>query len=214
MMKVLAGTALAGFGSIAYTYLGASFLGDCIDYVEWKSGVRCDGFTSAIYGVLLMLSAGIAQGVFNFGLGVSGYVQPVPTGEIIDGVIQYENQTASAVTWINFAYQGGFIIIGFVLLLIFLAFNLERELPKAEEELQERKRAEYAARGMVYVSPQELEQREIEKQRREMEEIRIRELKEKCAKKGLDFEKENQKILDKRAAKERKKEKKKTKKNV
>ena len=51
----------------------------------------------------------------------------------------------------------------------------------------------------------ELERREIAEQERVAEEIRIQELKEKCAKKGLDFDKENQKVLDKRAAKAAKK---------
>ena len=38
------------------------------------------------------------------------------------------------------------------------------------------------------------------------EEIRVRELKEKCEKKGLDFEAENQKVLAKRAEKKAKAE--------
>ena len=32
--------------------------------------------------------------------------------------------------------------------------------------------------------------------------VRIKELREKCAKQGLDFQKENQRVLDKRAAKQ------------
>lgn len=39
----------------------------------------------------------------------------------------------------------------------------------------------------------------------EAEEIRIKELKETCAKKGLDFDTENQKYLDKKAKKDAKK---------
>jgi GPH family glycoside/pentoside/hexuronide:cation symporter len=46
----------------------------------------------------------------------------------------------------------------------------------------------------------------------EAEEIRIKELKEKCAKQGLDFDTENQKYLAKVAAKKAKKEAKKAKK--
>ena len=51
------------------------------------------------------------------------------------------------------------------------------------------------------------------KQQTEAEENRIRELKEKCAAKGLDFDTENQKYLDKMAAKKAKKEARKAKKN-
>lgn len=84
-------------------------------------------------------------------------------------------------------------------------FDLEKYLPQVSRELQERKVAEYAAMGIEYIPADEQERREIQEQERIAEENRIKELKEKCAKKGLDFEKENQKVLDKRAAAEAKK---------
>lgn len=70
---------------------------------------------------------------------------------------------------------------------------------------------------LANIPAEEQERREIAKQ--EAEEIRIQELKERCAKKNLDFNTENQKVLDKRAAAEAKKivkkgKKKKTKKTI
>ena len=64
-----------------------------------------------------------------------------------------------------------------------------------------------------YIPADVLQKREIEEQEREAEEIRIKELKEKCQKKGLNFEVENKKILGKREAKRVKAEKKAAKKN-
>ena len=61
--------------------------------------------------------------------------------------------------------------------------------------------AECAAQGIEYIPADELERREREEADRMTEEIRIKELKDKCARQGLDFDKENQKVLDKRAAK-------------
>ena len=55
---------------------------------------------------------------------------------------------------------------------------------------------------------EELERLEREEAIRLTEENRIKDLKEKCAKKGLDFEKENAKYLAKVAKKEAKKNKK------
>ena len=52
---------------------------------------------------------------------------------------------------------------------------------------------------------------EIAKQQAEAEENRIKELKEYCQKKGLDFDTENQKYLDKKARKDAKKAAKKAK---
>lgn len=204
-MKVYAGSALAGFGNVAFSYLLSTFLGDVIDHVEWKTGVRCDGFTSAVYGAVFTIAAGLGQAIFNIGLGMSRYAQPELIGVSADGINLYADQLPSAISWLNMSYQGGYIILGVIMFVIFLFFfKLEDDLPTAEKELQDRKVAEYAAKGLVYVTPAELEAREIEAQEKEAEEIRIRELKEKCLKKGLSFEAENKKVLDARAAKEAK----------
>ena len=84
---------------------------------------------------------------------------------------------------------------------------------KVQEELTERKKAECAAKGIPYVSPLEQQKAEIAKQQIEAEENRIKELKEKCEKKGLDFETENRKYLEEKAKKDAKKAAKKAKKN-
>ena len=78
-------------------------------------------------------------------------------------------------------------------------------MPKVTKELIERKKAECAAKGIEYISPEEQQRAEIAKQQAEAEEIRIKELKEKCAKNGLNFDEENRKYLEKKAAKAAKK---------
>lgn len=54
------------------------------------------------------------------------------------------------------------------------------------------------------MDPEEQERRELAAAAAELEESRIAALKEKCAKKGLDFDTENQKYLNKRMKKEKK----------
>ena len=60
------------------------------------------------------------------------------------------------------------------------------------------------ARGEEWVEPEELERREREALAREAEENRLQDLRELCAKKGLDFETENAKYLAKQEEKQRK----------
>lgn len=91
-------------------------------------------------------------------------------------------------------------------------FDIDKVMPEVTKTLIDRKRAECEAKGIPYVSPEEQQRAEIEKQQIEAEEIRIRELKETCAKKGLDFDTENQKYLDKKAKRDAKKAAKKAKK--
>ncbi len=207
---IYAGTALAAIGNISFSYMLMTFMGDVIDQVEWKTGIRSDGLTGGFVSAMMMFAVGIAQGLFNLGLGLTGYAQPTQTGSFINEagkeIALYADQTAAATGWINFAYQGSFIIVGAVVFFMFcFVFKIENDMPRISRELQERKVAECAKLGIEYIPADELERREIAKQEAEAEEIRIKELKEKCAKKGLDFRTENQKVLDKRAAAEAKK---------
>lgn len=61
------------------------------------------------------------------------------------------------------------------------------------------------ARGEVWVEPEELERREREEAEKEAEENRVRDLRERCEKRSLDFNIENDKYLAKKAEKERRK---------
>lgn len=206
---IYAGTALAAIGNISFSYMIMSFIGDIIDQVEWKTGVRTDGITGGLVSAVMMFAVGIAQGLFNLGLMATGYRQPQMIGSSPEGIALFADQSAAAVNWINFAYQGSYIIIGVIVFFIFcFVFRIEKDLPQCTRELQERKVAECAELGIEYIPFHELQRREIEEQERQAEEIRIKELKEKCRKKGLDFEVENRKVLDKRAAKAAKAEKK------
>lgn len=199
---IYAGTALAAIGNISFSYMIMTYLGDLVDQVEWKTGVRCDGLSGGLVSAMMMFAVGIAQGLFNLGLMVTGYAQPQQIGTSADGIALYAGQADAAIGWINFSYQGTFIIVGFLVFFMFcFVFKIEYDMPKISKELQERRIAECAAQGIEYIPADELERREREEADRMAEEIRIKELKEKCTKQGLDFEKENQKVLDKRAAK-------------
>lgn len=199
---IYAGTALAAIGNISFSYMIMTYMGDVIDQVEWKTGVRSDGFTGGLVSAMMMFAVGIAQGLFNLGLMLTGYVQPQQIGASPERIALYADQAESAVNWINFAYQGSFIVVGIIVFFMFcFVFKIEYDMPLISMELQQRKVEECAKLGIAYIPADELERREREEAERMAEEIRIKELKAYCEKKGLDFEKENQKILDKRAAK-------------
>lgn len=199
---IYAGTALAAIGNISFSYMIMTFMGDVVDQVEWRTGVRADGLTGGLVSAMMMIAVGIAQGLFNLGLMAAGYAKPEQIGTSAEGFALYADQTAAAVNWINFAYQGSFIIVGAVVFFMFcFVFKIENDMPMISKELQERRVAECAKLGIEYIPADELERREREEADRMTEENRIAELREYCAKKGLDFDAENQKVLDKRAAK-------------
>ena len=214
---IYGGTAIYSIGAMALIYSMLTFVGDAIDHVEYSRGVRVEGLTAAVVGFAEMLSKGIGQALFNLGLVVTKYVQPEVVGSFInndgDQILLYADQTQAATNWINFSYQGANMLTGVLFFILFaFFFKIERDMPTVQRSLEEKKRKECEAQGIEYIPQSVLEKQERALQAQEAEENRIKELKEKCAKKGLDFEAENQKVLAKRAAKEAKKAAKKAKK--
>lgn len=183
-MMIYAGSALAAFGNIAFNYTVITYLGDVIDHVEWKTGKRVEGISGGITGAVTCLAVGLAQGIFNLGLMITKYEVPQVIGEV-DGIMKYADQPAAASGWINFAYQGTYIIMGLMYFLVFLRlFNLDKHLPSIQHDIEERKIAECKAAGIDYVPAAEQQRLEIEKQQREAEENRIRELKNAASARG------------------------------
>ena len=84
--------------------------------------------------------------------------------------------------------------------------DIEKKLPQINADLRQRQIDAAAARGEEWIAPEELERREQEQAERQHEEDRIRDLQERCAKKGLNFEEENQNYLARQARKAKKKD--------
>ena len=143
-------------------------------------------------------------------LAETDYVSALPIASGADqGLISVVFQQNEAVNnWILAAYYGSYAIFALIVLIVCLVFTLDKKIPQIRADLEERKRQAAEARGEVYVSPEEQDRIEMEKAIKELEENRIADLKAKCAKKGLDFDTENRKYLEKVAKKGDKKAKK------
>lgn len=205
-VPIYMGTAFSGVGSMAFVYTMMSFTGDAIDHVEYSQNVRVEGITAAFVGFMHSLANGLGLGIFNLGLMIFRYSTPEKIGISKEGVELFADQTSGAVQWINFSYQGAICLTALMFVILFATvFDIDKRMPVVTEALTSRKRAECEALGIRYVSPQEQQKAEIAKQQAEAEEIRIRELHEKCNKRGLDFDSENQKYLVKKAKKSAKK---------
>lgn len=207
---IYGGTAIYSIGSMAIIYSLFTFIGDCIDHVEYSRGIRVEGFTAAIVGFAEMFSKGIGQALFNLGLSATNYTTPEVVGSFINKkgneILLYADQTRGATNWINFSYQGSNMITGILFFVLFVFFfKIEKHMPAVQAALENKKRRECEAKGIDYIPQSELEKRERAKQAQEAEENRIQELKAYCQKTGKNFDAENQKVLDKRAAKAAKK---------
>lgn len=211
---VLVGMMIKSIGCLP-TYAMAAFLAEAMDHIEWEKGYRVDGFTASVNTIIVTIAAGIGQSIILGGLNASGYISPASIGATAETVI---NQPAGAQSFMTWMYVGVPMIGHLVIALIFSLYDLEDKIPQIAQDITARHKAEAEARGEVYVTAEEKEALEAAEQEKKAEEIRIRELKEKCARKGLNFEVEEAKYQAqlaekkakedaKRAAKEAKKKK-------
>lgn len=194
MPAMLAGSFIYAIGWLP-SYVLTALMADALDYVECDKGIRCDGLTASIYTIIITISVGIGQGLFNLGLKATGYEAP---RLISEGV--YNVQNAAAQSFITFAYIGVPTILLVLMAVIMVFFKVEDKLPMVHKALTVKRKAEAEARGEVYYSVEEKAAMEQAENDRIAEENRVKELKAKCAKKGLDFDTEEAKYQEKLAA--------------
>ena len=222
---------IKAFGMLP-TYLFAAMMAETMDHIEWKNGYRCDGFTATINSVTMTIMTGLSTTIFNSGLKIgtaNGYVEPF-TGtnltEIFSKLTQrglsaqlpMESYTANSAgsftvgvmqsapiqNWIVICTFLIPAIVFFFIALTMVFFKVEDDVPQMSHDISERHRAEAEAKGEVYYSPEEKAAMEQEENDRIAEETRILELREKCAKKGLNFDEEEAKYQAKLAEKKAK----------
>ncbi|MCI9338923.1 MAG: hypothetical protein HFH93_15610 [Lachnospiraceae bacterium] len=187
----------AGFlkqvGYIPAAYMLGALTVSCFDSVEHSSGYRLEGLlavgiVSTLQNVLYAPVAGLYEKILTlvgFDANSTGF------------------QPAAALTVLGIAFYGIEFVCAGVNVCVLPFIDLEKRLPQINADLLERKRQAVLARGEIWVDPEELERRERQEAQREAEENRVRDLREKCEKKGLDFDTENEKYLAKKAQKER-----------
>lgn len=192
-----AGGLIFSFGCVAMSNMNGVIGHQAADMVEYKAGYRIEGTLAAsIIGGISAALLSPFSAIYETGLSYFGY----------DAFATAQN--ASVNNWIIFAYYGGYAIQAVSLILIMIFFDAEKKLPAIQAELKERRKAATITRGEEWVDPDEQERLAWEQSIKEAEENEIRDLKERCAKKGLDFDKEYakyQKKAEKKKAKAQKK---------
>lgn len=190
MIVVLIGQFIKNMGGVPISYIFLSLLADILDTIEYKRGLRVDGLSGSVYAVLATVCFGISSGVFNWVLAKTGYAAPV---EVSAGVYNVQNELCQrAITW---CFVGVEAVAGTILAVMVACITVEKGLGKVTAGLMERKRAQAEAAGIEWIDPVEAAKREEEEAKVAAEEERIRKLREKCQRKGLDFERENARYL-------------------
>ncbi len=190
MLGALAGLLIRCVGTLPNLVL-MSMVADAMDHVEWKSGLRCDGFMASVYTLINTLVGGFAVSIFNIGISAFGYKAPIDTST---GAAQVVQNAAMQNYFVFMAFGLPVILFAIVAILMFF-YRLDKKLPGIQKDIADRHIAEAEEKGLTYVDPEEVARLEQEEFDRIAEENRIKELKEKCEKKGLNFEEENAEYL-------------------
>lgn len=183
------------FGMLPHAYIFATLMCYAFDHIEYQSKVRLEGLlgVSIIVAIQNLIYAPFAGGYESAILRL-GFVDA-------EGVMAADNVKR----FMTLAFYVTDIILALISVILLSFVDVEKKLPEVNEELLRRKKEAVLARGEEWIEPEEQERLENEKLKILHEENRIKDLKIKCEKKGLDFETENQKYLDKVAAKDAKK---------
>ena len=201
---VLVGQFIKNIGGLPCAYVFMALFADALDNLEWKNGFRCDGIAMSAYSVIITAAAGLVTGIFNGGLWAADYIAP-ETVEVMpaltdaiqkiitnaDGTFSIIYNQPEAVTTVFILFFVGLeAIAGLVYAVMLLPVTVEKTVDKKLVIIRARQRAACEARGEVWAEP---EVRAAEEQKRldaEAEEYYRKELKERCQKKGLDYEAE------------------------
>lgn len=186
LVIVLIGQFIKNIGGLPCAYVFMALFADGLDHIEWKSGIRCDGTAMSVYNIIAVAIVGVATSVFNAMLASAGYVAP----ELVDGVTVAYEQSQAVKDVITFAFVGLEAITGIILAVLLAFLSVEKTISRKHEVIRARQKAACEARGEEWVAPEVQAVRDEEKFIAESEEIFAKELKEKCGRKGLDYDKE------------------------
>ena len=183
-------------GQLPNAYVFATLTCFAYDHVEFKNGFRVEGLLAALifFGITQLCAAPFAGGyessLLQMGFtDIEGYV---PTDEIKN--------------YMGFCFYGVDFIVSIVFIILLPFVTVEKKIDFMNLELTRRQKQATLDAGKVWIEPSERERLEDIEAKRTLEENRIKDLKAKCERKGLDFDTENQKYLDKQKEKEAKKE--------
>ena len=189
---------VAGFirqmGYLPNLYITATLLCYAYDSVEYKSGLRLEGLMGV--AIITALQAAV------YAPFAGGYEATILKLGFVDVVGVSPNAEVTSFMATAFYLFDIILATAYVVLLPFM--DIEKKLPAINAELTERRKAAAIARGEAWIDPAEAERMEAEESARIHEENRIADLKEHCAKKGLDFDTENAKYLAKQEKKKAK----------
>ena len=129
LVTLTVGSLIGGVAVLPVTMMISIYLIDTMDYGEWKTGTRVEGMLGSVNSFCSKLGSGIASALVGLIMGLAGY----------DGSLAV--QSASANTSIIALFNYVPMILMIVLLLLAIAYKLDKELPQIKADLEAKRQA-------------------------------------------------------------------------
>lgn len=124
LATLMLGTLLFGIGTMPIAMMINTYLIDCMDYGEWKTGVRIEGLIASIANFAGKVGNGIALGSVGLVMGIAGY----------DGLAKV--QSSSANTAIVFLYNILPLILLVAMFILSSRYKVDSIRPQMEADLK------------------------------------------------------------------------------
>lgn len=126
IVTLIIGGMLAGIGTLPISMMINTYLIDCMDYGEWKTGIRIEGLVASICNFASKVGMGIGMGAVGFVMGIVGY----------DGLVQTQN--AGVNNAIIFLYNILPLILFGIMFVISLFYKVDSVRPQMDEDLKKK----------------------------------------------------------------------------
>ena len=123
MATIIVGGLLFGLGTLPISLMINTYLIDCMDYGEWKTGVRIEGLVASIANFASKVGQGLAVGLVGLVMGLAGY----------DGLAA--TQSATANNAIVFLYNILPLILFVGMLVLSLMYKVDSIRPQMNADL-------------------------------------------------------------------------------
>ena len=174
---------IKALGTAPAMYISIALMANILDHQEAVHGVRTDGFTMAVYGSIMVAMSGLCNGI------IVGLNSAFPEAR------------AFLHTFLAFGVEG---ICYLIIAIMFIFMGVEKFTNVDNKAIVFDQKAEVLSAGGEWVEPEERARLEEEENARLVEEARVEQLKIDCEKKGKDFDAENAKFLEQKAAADKK----------
>lgn len=129
LITLVVGSLIGGVAVLPITMMASIYLIDTMDYGEWKTGVRVEGMLGSVNSFCNKIGSGLASAVVGLVMGFAGY----------DGALEVQSASANASIVALFNYLPMVMMVA--LLLLAIAYKLDKELPKIKEDLAKKRQA-------------------------------------------------------------------------